>query len=73
MTDRAFELSLSTVTALVVIWIMAGSGLALAGIAWAHIQTGWLVFLTVLSGLAVLLVGGGTLLRLWGKNYMARG
>jgi hypothetical protein len=73
MSDKAFEVSLSAVTTIVLIWIAAAIALAVAGIAWIQIQTGWLILLTIFIGLVVLLAGGGTLLYLWGRNYMARG
>ncbi len=60
MSDKAFETSLTVLTALVLLWIILG---IIFGMAW-----GWVV----LIGLAVEIVAGGYLLRRWGKTYMER-
>jgi len=60
MSDKVFEWSLIGVTALVVLWMVLGSIFVM----------GWLA--AVLIGLVVELVGGGFLLRYWGKSYMDR-
>ena len=60
MSDKVFEWSLTGVTALVVLWMVLGSIFVM----------GWLA--AVLIGLVVELVGGGFLLRYWGKSYMDR-
>jgi len=73
MSDRVFEVSLTSLAALVLAWIMAGIGLAVAGMRWVNADMPLLVFLTVLVGLAVLISGGGILLYVWGKSYMSRG
>jgi hypothetical protein len=73
MTDKSFELSLSSLAAIVLLCVATGIALGLAGISWIAVETPWLIFLTVAIGLVVLIVGGGTLLYFWGKNYMARG
>jgi drug/metabolite transporter (DMT)-like permease len=73
MSDRVFEVSLTSLAALVLAWIMAGIGLAVAGTRWVNADMPLLVFLTVLVGLAVLISGGGILLYFWGKSYMSRG
>jgi len=73
MSDRVFEVSLTSLAALVLAWIMAGIGLAVAGMRWVNADMPLLVFLTVLVGLAVLISGGGILLYFWGKSYMSRG
>ena len=72
MSDRVFELSLTSVAALVFAWIITGIGLAMAGIRWVNVDMPSLIFLTVLAGLAVLIAGSGILLHFWGKDYMSR-
>ena len=72
MSDRIFEMSVVTLFWLVVAWVIAGIAMAVAGIRWANLDLPPLIFLTVLIGLIVLIVGGGTLLYFWGKNYMSR-
>lgn len=72
MSDRIFEASVVTLFWLVVAWIVAGISLALAGLSWANLELPLLVFLTVVIGLVVLILGGGVLLYFWGKNYMSR-
>ena len=61
MSDKAFETSLTVLTALVLVWIILG--IILPFLAW-----GW----AVLTGLVVEIVLGGFLLRRWGKVYMER-
>jgi len=61
MSDKAFETSLTALTALVLVWIILG--IVFNVFAW-----GWVVFL----GLVVEIVLGGFLLRRWGKAYMER-
>ena len=61
MSDRLFELSLTGLTVLVVLWI--GLGI------WRGIM-GWLP--VVLIGIVVEIVGGGFLLHRWGKSYMEK-
>ncbi len=60
MSDKAFETSLTVLTALVLLWIILG---IIFGMAW-----GWVV----LIGLTVEIVAGGYLLRRWGRAYMER-
>ncbi len=60
MSDKAFETSLTVLTALVLLWIILG---IVFGMAWG---------LVVLIGLAIEIVAGGYLLRRWGKAYMER-
>ena len=72
MSDKVFELSLSTLAGIVMLWIVAGVALGIAGIRWADIEISLLIFLTTLIGLLVLILAGGALLYYWGKNYMAR-
>ena len=73
MSDKIFEVSLCTLAAAVLVWMVAGIVLAVIGYPWADVDTPLLIFLTILIGLVVLIVGGGALLSAWGKNYMARG
>ncbi len=73
MSDRVFAASLTSLAALVLAWIIAGIGLAAAGMLWVNVDMPMLVFLTVLAGLTVLISGGGILLHFWGKSYMSRG
>jgi len=61
LSDRLFELSLTGLTVLVVLWI--GLGI------WRGIM-GWLP--VVLIGIVVEIVGGGFLLHRWGKSYMEK-
>jgi hypothetical protein len=66
MSDKVFEVSLTTLAFLVLAWILASIVLTVVGI--PFIMIGWAVFL----GLLVLILGGGTLLYFWGKDYMSR-
>ena len=66
MSDKTFELSLTLLTVLVVLWIILGIVFRIQG--WFPIGVGWVI----LIGLAVELVGGGFLLHYWGKSYMER-
>ncbi len=72
MSDKTFEMSLSSLAVLVAVWIMAGITLASIGIHPAHMDASLLIFLNLLTGLIVLIVGGGILLYFWGKDYMSR-
>jgi len=73
MSDRVFEVSLTSLTLLVFAWIIAGIGLAVMGVRWINVDMLLLVFLTLLVGFAVLIFAGGVLLHVWGKSYMSRG
>jgi len=73
MSDRIFEVSLTSIAVLVLAWIIAGIGLAAAGMRWVNVNMFSLVILTILTGLAVLISGSGILLHIWGKSYMSRG
>ena len=73
MSDRVFEVSLTSLAALVLALIMTVIGLVAAGVRWVNADMPLLVFLTVLAGLAVLISGSGILLYFWGKSYMSRG
>lgn len=72
MSDRIFEASVVTLFWLVAAWIIAAISMAVAGIRWANLELPTLIFLTVIIGLVVLVLGGGALLYFWGKNYMSR-
>jgi hypothetical protein len=73
MSDRVFEASLTSLAALALSWIVACVCFAVAGMRWVNLDTPVLIFLTVITGLAVLISGGGVLLHFWGKSYMSRG
>jgi hypothetical protein len=60
MSDKQFQWSLTTLSILVILWIVVGSIFVL-GAAW-----------TIIIGLIVWIVGGGTLLHYWGKTYMSQ-
>ena len=66
MSDKVFEVSLTTLAFLVLAWILASIVLTVVGI--PFIMIGWAVFL----GLLVLILGGGTLPYFCGKDYMSR-
>lgn len=66
MSERTFEVSLTTLAALVLIFIIASIILPMLGM--VFIPVGW----AVLIGLVVLIFGGGALLYFWGKDYMSR-
>ena len=61
MSDKTFEWSLTALFILCILWMIAGSIFTTLGIVWS-----------IVTGLLVLIVGGGTLLYFWGKSYMAR-
>ncbi len=73
MSDRVFEASLTTFFWLVVACIITGIAMAGAGMRWANLDLPLLIFLTILTGLAVLILGGAALLYSWGQRYMSRG
>ena len=66
MSDKTFEWSLTALFILCMLWIVLGIVLKVLGYLWMGI--GW----SIITGLLVLIVGGGTLLYFWGKNYMSR-
>jgi hypothetical protein len=72
MSDRIFEVSLTSLAALALAWIIAGVSLSAAGMRYVNLDTPVLILLTVFMGLAVLISGGGILLHFWGKSYMSR-
>ena len=61
MSDKTFEISLTGMTALVVLWLILG--IVFGVLAWG---------LVVIIGLVVEIVGGSFLLRSWGKAYMEK-
>ena len=73
MSDKAFEVSLTALTALVLVWIIAGTVLGTLGFPWMPSDLPTLIVITILIGLIILIVGFGILLHYWGKNYMSRG
>lgn len=72
MSDRIFEASVAILFWLVVAWVAGGISLAIAGLSWANLELPALIFLTILIGLAALILIGGALLYFWGRNYMSR-
>lgn len=62
MSDKTFEWRLTTLTILAILWMVLGSIFGVMGTAWV-----------IIIGLVVWIVGGGALLRYWGKDYMSRG
>ena len=61
MSDKTFELSLIALSLLALLWIVLGGVFGLLGITWV-----------IITGLLAWIIGGGTLLYFWGKNYMSR-
>jgi hypothetical protein len=61
MSDKTFEWSLTALFILCILWMIAGSIFTVVGIFWS-----------IVTGLIVLIVGGGVLLHFWGKGYMSR-
>jgi len=61
MSDKTFEWSLTSLTILAILWMVLGSIFGVLGIGWV-----------IITGLLVLIVGGGALLYFWGKDYMSR-
>jgi hypothetical protein len=66
MSDKTFEWSLTALFILCMLWIVLGIVLKVLGYLWLGI------FGSIVTGLIVLIVGGGTLLYFWGKGYMSR-
>ncbi len=60
MSDKNFEWSLTALSILAILWMVLGSVFVFN------------VILAIIIGLIVWVVGGGTLLYYWGKNYMSR-
>ena len=61
MSDKNFEISLSVLSAAVLLWLVLGIVFGVIG--WG---------LVVLSAVLVELVGGGLMLHYWGKAYMSQ-
>ncbi len=61
MSDKTFELSLIALSLFALLWIVLGGIFGLLGITWV-----------IITGLVAWIIGGGTLLYFWGKNYMSR-
>ncbi len=61
MSDKTFELSLIALSLVALLWIVLGGVFGLLGITWV-----------IITGLLAWIIGGGTLLYFWGKNYMSR-
>jgi hypothetical protein len=61
MNDKTFEWSLTALSIIAVLWMVVGSIFTVLGI-----------FGSIILGLVVWIVGGGTLLYFWGKDYMSR-
>jgi hypothetical protein len=73
MSDSAFKFILTLLFWLVSALVIAGIALGAMGMPWLNADLPALIFLTVLIGLIVLIVGGGALIYIWGKRYMAKG
>jgi hypothetical protein len=61
MSDKTFEFSLIALSLIALLWIVFGSIFELLDIIWI-----------IITGLMAWIIGGGTLLYFWGKNYMSR-
>jgi len=61
MNDKVFKWSLTTLSAIALLWMVLGSVLGVLGIVWV-----------IMGGLLIWVLGGGALLYFWGKNYMSR-
>ena len=61
MSDKTFELSLIALSLIALLWIMLGGIFGILNITWA-----------VITGLVIWIIGGGTLLYFWGRNYMSQ-
>lgn len=61
MSDKTFEWSLTALSLIALLWIVLGGTLGILSITWV-----------IITGLVVWIMGGGTLLYFWGKNYMSR-
>lgn len=60
MSDKIFELSLTALSIIAVLWMVLGSIFVLGAVG------------AIIIGLVVWALGGGALLYCWGKNYMNR-
>jgi len=61
VSDKVFEWSLTSLSVAALLWMILGSIFGILGTAWV-----------IIIGLVVWIVGGGTLLYFWGKDYMSR-
>jgi 5-bromo-4-chloroindolyl phosphate hydrolysis protein len=61
MSDKTFELSLIALSLIALLWIVLGGIFGILSISWV-----------IITGLVAWIIGGGTLLYFWGKNYMSR-
>ena len=61
MRDKVFEWSISALSVCAVFWMIFGSIFNVMDIVWV-----------VITGIVVWMVGSGTMLYFWGKNYMSR-
>ena len=61
MSDKTFEWSLTALSIIALLWIVIGGISGILSITWV-----------IITGLIVWIIGGGTLLYFWGKNYMSR-
>jgi hypothetical protein len=61
MSDKTFEWSLTALSIIAILWMIVGSIFLMTGVFWS-----------IVIGLVVWIVGGGTLLYYWGKDYMSR-
>ena len=62
MSDKNFEISLTAISIIALLWIVLGSILIIPAL-WG---------LAVITGLLLWIIGGGLLLHFWGKDYMNR-
>jgi 5-bromo-4-chloroindolyl phosphate hydrolysis protein len=61
MSEKVFERSLISLSAVALLWMLLGGIFGILGVAWV-----------IIIGLVVWIAGGGALLYFWGKNYMSR-
>ncbi|UCH51460.1 MAG: hypothetical protein JSV54_01450 [Chloroflexota bacterium] len=61
MSDKTFELSLIALSLIALLWIMLGGIFGILNITWV-----------IITGLVIWIIGGGTLLYFWGRNYMSQ-
>jgi len=61
MSDEVFEWSSTALSIIVILWMLLGSIFGVLAVVWV-----------IIIGLVFWIMGGGTLLYFWGKNYMSR-